>query len=114
MKHILISIFAVGAFALSFTSSAKAQNFNAIVNQAEAAAIHCAQPYMMPHSFIEAQYTNIYSCVGPNGGAAYRFEVWVYYQCPPNIAEFCRPAPPVHVATVTTDCQGKIAEVICY
>jgi hypothetical protein len=112
MKRILFSLIALMAMIVVFSPKASAQSFNTVENRARGAAMNCAAQYHAPHSTVELSLVSTPRCI--NGGTVYVFDVYVVYHCPPGTEILCLVLAPVRAATVTTDCEGRVDNVVCY
>lgn len=90
-------------------ANAQAPGFNP--NQAIAAAKSTCGVYTGPNASYEVLSQAIGICI--NGGTFYSYEVYVVFSCPPQHLTTCLPAPPLHAATVTYNCDGEVS-VICH
>lgn len=110
MKKVFFTALATIALLVAFAGNSQAQNGNSIENRVRAAAMPCVNQYNAPHSTVELSLISTGRCI--DGGTVYVYDVWVVYQCPPNL--LCFVIAPVLAARVTTDCDGRIATVECY
>lgn len=112
MKKILLSsILACLLFCVSSSAFAQGNGSgNSEINRAETLSNDCWRPHFFQFSYVQAELSGQAICT--NGGTANTYNVYVYYQCPPQHQLYCKPAPPRLCASVSFDCEGN-ATVVC-